>query len=204
MHVCNHHFTGFSFHARAGLATGKMAAPRFVAVLPHLPVCCTAWRPWRRLCSRVSHVFDMLVPRIASVPACNVGRSVHCRIVRGLQQKAVLGSLHIIVVRCAHACWLARAICVPIRACVRVRTAVMCCGSLASDRGLGECGQLAYHGAQKERFHLRYPNTWYPHGAGGFRWPRLGGLPPTSWFVSLTRGERQSKREGLALHTQGP
>ena len=155
MHVCNHHFTGFSFHARAGLATGKMAAPRFVAVLPHLPVCCTAWRPWRRLCSRVSHVFDMLVPRIASVPACNVGRSVHCRIVRGLQQKAVLGSLHIIVVRCAHACWLARAICVPIRACVRVRTAVMCCGSLASDRGLGECGQLAYHGAQKERFQRR-------------------------------------------------
>ena len=158
MHVCNHHFTGFSFHARAGLATGKMAAPRFVAVLPHLPVCCTAWRPWRRLCSRVSHVFDMLVPRIASVPACNVGRSVHCRIVRGLQQKAVLGSLHIIVVRCAHACWLARAICVPIRACVRVRTAVMCCGSLASDRGLGECGQLAYHGAQKERF-LQSPSA---------------------------------------------
>ena len=181
MHVCNHHFTGFSFHARAGLATGKMAAPRFVAVLPHLPVCCTAWRPWRRLCSRVSHVFDMLVPRIASVPACNVGRSVHCRIVRGLQQKAVLGSLHIIVVRCAHACWLARAICVPIRACVRVRTAVMCCGSLASDRGLGECGQLAYHGAQKERFFgpsrilvgpgsARQPNgsRWLRDGRSGF------------------------------------
>ena len=78
---------------------------------------------------------------------------MHCRIVCSLHQKALLGTLHLSVLRCAHACcWLARAICVPIRACVRERAGVLCCGSLASYRGLGERAQLAHHCGSKMRF----------------------------------------------------
>ena len=49
-----------------------------------------------------------------------------------------------------HACWVARAIRVPSRACVRESAAETRCGGLASHRVLGERGQLAHHGGPQK------------------------------------------------------
>ena len=135
LHVHNHHFT------RACVAR---------APLPPSLACRAAWGPCRRSRARTQPAIAMLLPRVANARVCGSAQQMCSHNCAQDAQKLNAGSMAHHPVRSVHACWLARAIRVPIRACVRERAAGLRCGGLASHRVLGELEGLPHHGSHKK------------------------------------------------------
>ena len=122
------------------------------ATLARLLACRAAWGACHRSRARTRPAIAMLSPCIANARVCGGAQQKCLHNCAQDGEKLNAGSLAHHPVRSVHACWLARAIRVPVRACVRERAAGLRCGGLASHRVLGEPEGLTHHGSHKKGF----------------------------------------------------